>query len=73
MKKIIYVLILLVGFSGCDYLDIVPDDKPTLNDAFKNEYETENFLYSVYSFIPQFSNFRRNIAWATTDEISTSP
>lgn len=73
MRKIIYVLVLLVGFTGCNYLDIVPDDKPTLDDAFKNEYEAEDFLYSVYSFTPQFANFRRNIAWATTDEISTSP
>ena len=39
MKKLIFILTLLsaVLFHSCDYLDIVPDDTATLEDAFKNE------------------------------------
>ena len=37
MKKLIFILTLLsaVLFHSCDYLDIVPDDTATLEDAFK--------------------------------------
>ena len=61
MKKIIFILALLVGLAGCNYLDIVPDDKATIDDAFKNQLEAHKFLYTLYSYIPLHSNFRRNI------------
>ena len=46
MKKLIFILTLLsaVLFHSCDYLDIVPDDTATLEDAFKNETTAENFI-----------------------------
>ena len=41
IKKCITVLVSFLVtvqvFQGCDYLDIVPDDKPSFSDAFKNE------------------------------------
>lgn len=73
MKKIFFILALLVGFTSCNYLDIVPDDKATIDDAFKNQLEAHKFLYTLYSYIPLHSNFRRNIDWAPTDEFTTSP
>lgn len=73
MKYIFFVLVLLVGLSGCNYLDIVPDNKPTIDDAFKNELEANKFLYTLYSYIPLHSNFRKSVDWAPTDEFTTSP
>lgn len=56
MKKryiIILGLALLMGASSCNYLDVVPDERPTEEDAFKDKYAAERYLYSCYSFIPK--------------------
>ena len=70
MKKLIFILTLFtaVFFHSCDYLDIVPDDNATLEDAFKNETTAENFIYSCYSFIPQYNNCRTNFGWLMSNE-----
>lgn len=71
MKKILVYLILTlsISVSSCNYLDIVPDDTPTLDDAFKNESTAENFIFSCYSFIPQFNHMRQNFTWAMSNEM----
>lgn len=69
IKSISLAACLALALSGCDYLDIVPDDKPTLDDAFKNEQTTEGFLYSCYSYIPQHNQFRSNFTWAMSNEL----
>lgn len=70
MKKLIFILTLFTAvlFHSCDYLDIVPDDTATLEDAFKNETTAENFIYSCYSFIPQYNNCRTNFGWLMSNE-----
>ena len=41
MKNKLYQALLLIflvaGISSCDYLDIVPDERPTEEDAFKDK------------------------------------
>lgn len=70
MKKIILFIAIFSAtlFNGCDYLDIVPDDTATINDAFKNETTAENFIYACYSFIPQYNNCRTNFGWLMSNE-----
>ena len=48
MKLIDKYLILLCVFVcfSCNYLEIVPDENPTEEDAFKNPQLTERYLYS---------------------------
>ncbi|AIM36833.1 hypothetical protein KO02_09060 [Sphingobacterium sp. ML3W] len=54
MKHIvIFILITLLGFSSCNYLDVVPDERPTEADAFKDKNAAERYLYSCYSFMPK--------------------
>lgn len=55
--------------NSCSYLDIVPDDTPTLDDAFKNETSAEGFVFSCYSKIPDYGKFRMNFSWVTTPEL----
>ena len=44
-------------FFGCnDYLNILPDDKPELKDAFKDQYNAEKYLFTCYRFLPTFAN-----------------
>lgn len=55
MKKIYILslaLFILMGISSCDYLDVVPDERPTEEDAFRDKYAAERYLYSCYSFMP---------------------
>lgn len=59
MKKIVYLLIfpLTLLLQGCNgMLDILPDDKPVLEDAFLNEYNTEKYLFTCYSYVPPYAN-----------------
>lgn len=59
MKRIIYsiIIILLLPIIGCNnLLDILPDDKPTLKDAFKDKYQAEKYLFTCYSFLPSVTN-----------------
>lgn len=54
MKKkyiITVALSALLGFSSCNYLDVVPDERPTEEDAFKDKYAAERYLYSCYAFM----------------------
>ena len=59
MRKTYYFLtfIFLFSFFGCnDYLDILPDDKPVLEDAFKDQYNAEKYLFTCYRFLPTFAD-----------------
>ena len=51
INKYLILLCVFVCFS-CNYLDIVPDENPTEEDAFKNPQLTERYLYSCYAYIP---------------------
>lgn len=59
IKKIIYgtVVVLLMTLVSCNkYLDILPDDKPVLEDAFKDRYNAEKYLFTCYASLPNFAN-----------------
>lgn len=56
MKKLYIIFIglaLLLSVPSCNYLDVVPDERPTEEDAFQDKYAAERYLYSCYSFIPK--------------------
>ncbi|MBD8487815.1 RagB/SusD family nutrient uptake outer membrane protein [Echinicola sp. CAU 1574] len=57
--------------SSCNYLDIVPDDVSTVEDAFKRPNEAMNFLYSLYGFMPAENDMFSAIALWGTDEMVT--
>ncbi len=57
MKRIlkinILLLALLVTVTSCNLLDVEVDDRLTIDMVFETRRTTENFLYHVYSYIPQ--------------------
>ena len=69
MKK--YCLILIVIFSSCeqDYLDVVPDNIPTIDLAFNNRASALNFLATCYTYIPEHANVVQNFSMLAGDEI----
>lgn len=72
LHNIITVFFVLVFFSGCEFLDVVPDERPTEKDAFKNIYAAENFLYSCYSYIPNPRSGTSSLDFMTADEVVTA-
>ncbi|WP_430973326.1 RagB/SusD family nutrient uptake outer membrane protein [Sunxiuqinia rutila] len=73
MYKLLIALLWVTALAGCtDYLDVVPDERPTEADAFKNVYAAENFLYSCYSYIPNPRSGTSSIDFMTADEVVTA-
>src|SRR5699024_788591 len=52
IKNVIIIFYLMVVAMGCNYLDVVPKDAPTLKHAFSNRSVTEKFLRTCYSALP---------------------
>lgn len=61
------VFTLLLG--SCSYLDIVPDNIATVDNAFKLRNEAEKYLFTCYSYLPKYSDVARNPALTAGDEV----
>lgn len=40
--------------ASCDYLDVVPNDIPTLDHAFEDKAQAEKYLYTCYGYLPEY-------------------
>ena len=69
MKKYIIILLTFLSF-GCDnYLDIVPDNLATVEIAFNNRNSAEQFLATLYSYVPEKAHMEQNFALVAGDEV----
>ena len=51
--RIIILIIVCWGiFSSCDYLDVVPDNIATIDNAFAIRSMAEKYLFTCYSYMP---------------------
>lgn len=71
MRRYFYLSVLLtISFSSCKkYLDIVPDNIPTIDNAFTLRNEAEKYLYTCYSYLPKDGDPTYNIGYMAGDEI----
>lgn len=76
MKNIKHTLLSLfvisgLGWSilGCNYLDIVPDNVATLDNAFTDRVNTQRFLATCYSYLPNFGDPWVNPGLLGSDEV----
>lgn len=70
IKFVIIVITLgLISTSCKDYLNVVPDNIPTVEQAFANRNEAEGFLFGCYSFLPLHARGRANPALYGGDEV----
>lgn len=74
MKKyitiIICILVILSMTTSCKkYLDIVPDDVATLDNAFATRSEAKKYLFTCYSYMPENGNINDDPAMQGGDEI----
>jgi hypothetical protein len=70
----ISMIVLAVGLifstmSCSDYLDVVPDNVTTLDNAFSLKNEAEKYLFTCYSYIPKNGDGWFNIGMMSGDEI----
>ncbi|MCE4564797.1 RagB/SusD family nutrient uptake outer membrane protein [Maribellus sp. CM-23] len=57
MRKVFNYLTIIILFTlfGCNsFLDILPDDKAELKDAFKDKYNSEKYLFTCYNSLPNY-------------------
>lgn len=74
--KYLFATLFAVSMSGCNYLDIVPDERVSIEDAYNTPSRTEGYLYSCYGFMPAtrggFSGLQRDpLDRRTGGEITT--
>lgn len=75
----IYLLLLLsvmgftaIGVSSCSFLDVVPDEIDTEEDAFSDYTAVRNYLYSCYSYLPKSRSGSSSLDLMTGDEVVTA-
>lgn len=64
----LFSLLIFCNSSCSDFLDVVPDNTATIDNAFKKRAEAESYLYGVYGFLPNFSDPAQNPAFLAGDE-----
>ena len=68
--KKISVWLLLALFSSCsNYLDVVPDNVATIDNAFAMRSQAEKYLFTCYSYMPKDGNTGEDPAMEGGDEI----
>lgn len=59
----------LFSLQSCNFLDVVPDNIPTIEHAFRNRVEAQNYMYGCFSFLPDVGNMGGDPAMLGGDEI----
>lgn len=70
MKKINYIVLAFVlSFCSCaDFLDVVPDNVATIDNAFVDKTNAEKYLFTCYSYLPSHESLGNNPAFMAGDE-----
>jgi hypothetical protein len=74
-SKISYLvyIVLCISISSCDYLDVVPDQVPTFDNAFSDRYTAEQFLGTCYWGMPRTAEAGSNPAMIGALEMLLNP
>lgn len=73
--KIAFIAVLILGIQSCEdsFLDVVPDNVATIDQAFKLRNEAEKYLFTCYSYLPKNGDAVFNIGLLAGDEIWIPP
>lgn len=59
----------LTGLPSCEkFIDVVPDNVATIDNAFSIRTEAEKYLFTCYSWLPSEGNYNNNPAFGAGDE-----
>lgn len=67
--KYTYLVAFILLVSCKEYLDVTPDNVGTLDYAFRNRNEAENYLFSCYAYLQRLSDVATNPGFTTSSEI----
>nr|WP_183565699.1 RagB/SusD family nutrient uptake outer membrane protein [Mucilaginibacter sp. SP1R1]MBB6151680.1 hypothetical protein [Mucilaginibacter sp. SP1R1] len=68
--KYLYMAILAISCVSCKkYLDVTPDNVGTIDYAFRNRNEAENYLFTCYATLQQFVYTQNNVGFTTSGEV----
>ena len=62
---------LILGLVNCDFLDVVPDERASFDDAFEDEAALRRFLFSCYAYNPDPRHQTSSLDFFTSDEVAT--
>lgn len=69
-QKYILAAIFALGLVSCKkYLEVTPANVGTIDYAFRNRNEAENYLFSCYSTLQQFVSVQNDVGFTTSGEI----
>lgn len=69
-KYIAIIFSALASFSCGEYLDIVPDNVATIDNAFTTRAQAKRYLFTCYSYLPDFESAEYNPALFGGDELT---
>ena len=68
--KYLYLVVLAMTTISCKkYLDVTPENVGTIDYAFRNRNEAENYLFSCYATLQQFQYPQYNAGFTTSGEV----
>ncbi|MDB5015085.1 MAG: RagB/SusD family nutrient uptake outer membrane protein, partial [Daejeonella sp.] len=68
-KYICMIVVILSSISCKKYLDVTPDNVGTIEYAFRNRNEAENYLFTCYAYSQRLNDVSTNPAFTTSSEI----
>ncbi|TCC99724.1 RagB/SusD family nutrient uptake outer membrane protein [Pedobacter hiemivivus] len=72
--KVAFVLLVLSTMCSCKkYLDVVPDNVPTIESAFTMRTQAQKFLFTCYSYMPKEGDLTDDPGILAGDEIWDQP
>jgi hypothetical protein len=69
IRLLIAIIFLISGGSCKKYLDVVPDQVGTIDNAFTQRSTAEKFLFTCYSYLPRHGDMDDNPAFNAGDEV----
>ncbi|WP_299551491.1 RagB/SusD family nutrient uptake outer membrane protein [Seonamhaeicola sp.] len=72
-KSFLIILAIILATSCSDFLDVVPDDIATIEDAFDDQNSAKSYLYTCYSWMPNLGNQSNNPTFYGGDEVLIDP
>ncbi|MET3880503.1 RagB/SusD family nutrient uptake outer membrane protein [Chitinophaga sp. OAE865] len=70
-RSIFFLLIMILSGAACKkpFLDVVPDNVATIDNAFTSKTEAEKYLFSCYAYIPVNYDPTYNVGLSASDEV----
>lgn len=68
--RISVIVLITITFNACqNYLDIIPDNVPTIDYAFHLRSSAVRYLYTCYSYLPDDGHVNTNSGFNAADEV----